>query len=226
VCPIARNRQQNPRIRRAAFQAECDRFAGLSGIAEVGPCVIRVGEVPGSNPGAPIKAPQMRGFLLPRCAVLTACSGPEPVRCQWRVQRKGPASAAFLGSPRLAPALSVRATSGAQMANTKPLVTRAFARAPLATSTALPAQSLPKPDAPSCVHARLARLATSRVVQLASCGEDPRVRRARDLPRDHHKARQIRGAACAMQNRECGSPADPLGVLDGRRLRRSRDWRN
>ena len=38
--------------------------------------MIRVGEVPGSNPGAPIKAPQMRGFFLLSYPVRWADLGP------------------------------------------------------------------------------------------------------------------------------------------------------
>jgi hypothetical protein len=52
---------QSPQIARKIRQpedvprlAEVARFAGSSCIAAVGPRVIRVGEVPGSNPGAPI----------------------------------------------------------------------------------------------------------------------------------------------------------------------------
>jgi hypothetical protein len=40
------------------------RFAGLFCLRGGFRPIIRVGEVPGSNPGAAIKAPQMRGVLL------------------------------------------------------------------------------------------------------------------------------------------------------------------
>jgi hypothetical protein len=48
------------------------RFPGISYAKALVARVIRVGEVPGSNPGAPIARPQ--GFSRPTASVLTAAS--------------------------------------------------------------------------------------------------------------------------------------------------------
>jgi hypothetical protein len=67
VCPIARNRPQNPSIR---GRHQVDVILSISRLftaASAGPRVIRVGEVPGSNPGAPTqKTPQSAGFFVGR----------------------------------------------------------------------------------------------------------------------------------------------------------------
>jgi hypothetical protein len=69
-CRNPRNPPLYPRFREGVSSNRtpsiCRYFSARPQISPI----IRVGEVPGSNPGAPIKAPQMRGFfyaLIPGC---------------------------------------------------------------------------------------------------------------------------------------------------------------
>jgi len=54
VCPIDRNRPQIRRSEEVRRPTHFEQFAGISTAMTAGPRVIRVGEVPGSNLGAPI----------------------------------------------------------------------------------------------------------------------------------------------------------------------------
>jgi hypothetical protein len=151
VCPIVCDRPQSPRMLVESEQSRFCLFAGRSPIASAGARVIRVGEVPGSNPGAPIKAPQMRVFS---CSGTRCFGGLGGAPCRYR------ASLRLDEKPRkYRPSLIPVAPTGAVGAgprfglgrrSKKALEMLAFADATDATPTALPAHSLPKlpPDPP------------------------------------------------------------------------------